>query len=87
MTRLDTEFQMAYQKISEQAADLPPDTMLSIYAYYKQATEGEIHQRFPSLQNDLVNAFKFNAWSQISHLSKDEAKQAYIDLAHSIFAK
>ncbi len=87
MNSLDTEFQLAYQKISEQATDLPPDTMLSIYAYYKQATEGKNHVQFDSLPNDLRNAFKFNAWSQISHLTKEEAKQAYIDLAHSILSK
>lgn len=87
MNRLDTEFQQAYQKISEQATHLPPDIMLSIYAYYKQATEGKSHAQFASLPNDLRNAFKFNAWSQISHLTKDEAKQAYIDLAHTILKK
>ena len=33
---------------------------------------------------DLRNAFKTNAWMQISHLSVDEAKELYIEAIHAI---
>lgn len=85
MDALEKAFLLAYQRISQDATALPADTMLRIYAYYKQATQGKIHASFQAMPNDLKDAFKFNAWSQISHLSKEEAMQAYIDLAHSIF--
>lgn len=56
---------------------LPQDVQLRLYAYYKQATFGTIDTRVSPVY-DLRNAFKTNAWMQISHLSIDEAKELYI---------
>lgn len=39
---LDTLFQKAYEKVSNMKTTLPPDVMLRIYAYYKQATYGTL---------------------------------------------
>jgi len=36
---------------------------------------------------DLRNAFKTNAWIQISHLSIDEAKEQYIEIINSLLEK
>jgi acyl-CoA-binding protein len=35
----------------------------------------------------LRDAFKTNAWMQISHLSPDESKEQYIELIHSLLKK
>jgi acyl-CoA-binding protein len=59
-------------------SSLPQDIQLRLYAFYKQATIGTIDTRRQH-QFDLRNAFKTNAWMQISHLSIDEAKEAYIE--------
>ena len=59
-------------------ADLPQDVALRLYAFYKQATHGTIDTRTSS-DYDVRNAFKTNAWMQISHLSIDEAKEMYIE--------
>jgi acyl-CoA-binding protein len=37
--------------------------------------------------NDLRNAFKTNAWMQISHISSDEAKELYIETINSLLNK
>ena len=80
---LDIEFEEAYEKASNMTQGLPQDVMLRIYAYYKQATQGTIHaDRMGSV--DLRNAFKTNAWMQISHLSSDEAKRLYIETINSL---
>ena len=80
---LDIEFEEAYEKASNMTQGLPQDVMLRIYAYYKQATQGTIHaDRMGSV--DLRNAFKTNAWIQISHLSSDEAKRLYIETINSL---
>ena len=50
----------------------------NMYAYYKQATFGTLNSNQNS-DFDLRNAFKTNAWMQISHLSMDEAKELYIE--------
>ena len=76
---LDTRFQEAVEIASNMTqASLPQDVQLRLYAYYKQATIGTIER--PNSSNfDLRNAFKTNAWMQISHLSVDEAKELYIE--------
>jgi acyl-CoA-binding protein len=76
---LDTRFQEAVE-IAETIpqASLPQDMQLRLYAYYKQATSGTITTN--RLSNfDLRNAFKTNAWMQISHLTIEEAKELYIE--------
>ncbi|HEU4497121.1 MAG TPA: acyl-CoA-binding protein [Flavobacterium sp.] len=80
---LDTQFEEAYEIASNMTQALPQDVMLRIYAYYKQATQGTA--RANRMGNpDLRNAFKTNAWMQISHLSSDEAKQLYIETINSL---
>lgn len=81
---LDIVFNEAYKRISEEARNLAPDVMLRIYAYYKQATNGLSHKDFEHMSQDLKKAFKFNAWTQVSHLSCEEAKIKYIELAKEI---
>ncbi|MGG5576809.1 acyl-CoA-binding protein [Myroides sp. C15-4] len=85
--QLDKDFLEAYERISKEARNLAPDVMLRIYAYYKQATNGLSHQDFEHMSHDLKKAFKFNAWTQVSHLSTEEAKSEYIRLAKTILAK
>ncbi len=83
---LDTRFQEAFEKASSMTEALPQDVMLRIYAYYKQATYGTIgHKQLNN--NDLRNAFKTNAWMQISHITPDEAKERYIETINSLLNK
>ncbi|MEC4114549.1 acyl-CoA-binding protein [Myroides pelagicus] len=84
MNTLDKEFHEAYIRISNEARNLAPDIMLRIYAYYKQATNGLSHKDFLDMSTDLKKAFKFNAWTQISHLTREQAKEEYIKLAKQI---
>ena len=78
-SELDIRFEEAVEIASKMSqSSLPQDVQLRLYAYYKQATFGTIDYN-KSMNYDLRNAFKTNAWMQISHLSIDEAKQLYID--------
>lgn len=83
---LDKRFQEAFEKASNMTETLPPDVMLRIYAYYKQATNGMVGYKQLS-NNDLRNAFKTNAWMQISHITSDEAKELYIETINSLVDK
>ncbi|GGK44696.1 MULTISPECIES: acyl-CoA-binding protein [Flavobacteriaceae] len=78
---LNKEFEAAYLKASTTDIKLPPDIMLQFYAYYKQATKGNNYEN-PSGDIELRNAFKLNAWFQLSHLSEKEAKKEYIKLVN-----
>lgn len=82
---LDIRFQKAVEKAELiPQTSLPQDVQLRCYAYYKQATFGTIAYN-ASNNYDLRNAFKTNAWMQISHLSADEAKEKYIEAITDIY--
>ena len=84
---LDTRFQEAVEIASQMTQEsLPQDVQLRLYAFYKQATFGTLSYNH-SQSYDLRNAFKTNAWIQISHLSIDEAKEQYIEIINSLSEK
>jgi acyl-CoA-binding protein len=84
---LDTKFIEAVEIASNMTqASLPQDVQLRLYAFYKQATYGTLSYNH-SESYDLRNAFKTNAWIQISHLSIDEAKEQYIEIINSLLEK
>lgn len=82
-SKLDIQFNEAFQRISETEQSLPPDILLRLYAYYKQATKAN-KLLYNSNENNLRSAFKFNARMQLQGMSEDEAKQEYINLTNQI---
>ena len=80
-TKLDKEFEEAYLVSSNTSIKLPPDIMLALYAYYKQATKGN-NYILGSGNIQLRNSFKLNAWIQLCHLASDESKIEYISLVN-----
>ncbi len=81
---LDTRFQRAVELASKMSqTSLPQDVQLRLYAFYKQATFGSLSYNH-SDSYDLRNAFKTNAWIQVSHLSIDDAKEQYIEIIDSL---
>jgi acyl-CoA-binding protein len=84
---LDTRFLEAVEIASEMTqASLPQDVQLRLYAFYKQATLGTLDLKQNSSYH-LRDAFKTNAWMQISHFTADEAKQHYIQIIDSLLKK
>ncbi|HEY4616915.1 MAG TPA: acyl-CoA-binding protein [Flavobacterium sp.] len=84
---LDIRFEEAVKIASDMTqASLPQDVQLRLYAYFKQATFGTLEPR-QTLTYHLRDAFKTNAWMQISHLSAAEAKEQYIEIINSLKKK
>jgi acyl-CoA-binding protein len=82
---LEIQFQDALSKALEiPQASLPQDVQLRLYAYYKQASYGMMELKFTADSYHLRDAFKTNAWMQISHISVAEAKRRYIEIINSI---
>ena len=52
-------------------------TLLKLYSYYKQATEGDAKGERPG-GFDFVGGAKHDAWSKLKSMSKDEAMTNYI---------
>ena len=84
---LDIRFLEAVEIASAMTqASLPQDVQLRLYAYYKQATFGTLDlKQTPSYH--LRDAFKTNAWMQISHLTPEQAKEQYIELINILNEK
>jgi acyl-CoA-binding protein len=81
---IDLQFQKAVESAAAMTqASLPQDVQLRLYAYYKQSTLGTVEIR-QTTSYHLRDAFKTNAWMQISHITATEAKQEYIAIINSI---
>lgn len=84
---LEIRFAEAVEAASKMTqSSLPQDVQLRLYAFYKQATFGSARYNL-SDNFDLRNAFKTNAWMQISHYTPDEAKESYIQIINSLLEK
>ncbi len=60
------------------------ETLLKLYALYKQGTEGDTQESGPSNPFDFVAKFKHEAWAKLNGTSKEEAMQSYIDLVNQL---
>ncbi len=79
MSDLKTLFETAVAN-SKTLAERPDNqTLLKIYALYKQATEGDISGKRPGF-TDLVGRAKYDAWAGLQGTSCETAMQSYIDL-------
>jgi len=83
MPTLKSRFEQAQQE----ANDLPdrPDnnTLLKLYALYKQATQGDASGERPG-GFDFVRRAKFDAWAGIKGTSTEDAMRQYVDLVASL---
>ncbi len=84
---LDIKFKEAIRIANEKIPkdSVPQDLQLVLYAYYKQGLSETINYGSHGYENDeLINAFKLNAWMQVSSLSADEAKKRYIQIINDL---
>jgi carboxylesterase len=63
----------------------PPDndTLLSLYALYKQASAGDVTGERPGAL-DMVGRAKYDAWGKKKGLSRDDAMKAYVELVNDL---
>lgn len=54
------------------------DVKLKFYSYYKQATEGPCELPKPGFW-DIVNRAKWDAWSKLQNMSKEDAMKSYVE--------
>ena len=75
----DQMFQNACSEVEENSNNINQSTLLKLYSYYKQATEGNIVGKRPGLTN-LRNRAKYDEWKTLEGISSDEAKENYIKI-------
>lgn len=59
------------------------ETLLQLYALFKQSTEGDVTGNRPGLLDPKGRA-KFDAWTQKKGLSKEDSQQQYIALVKTL---
>jgi len=83
MADLKSEFEAATAASKNLAAKPDNDTLLKLYALFKQATAGDATGNRPGM-TDFVGRAKFDAWAKIKGLDTDDAMQQYVDLVHAL---
>lgn len=58
-------------------------TLLQLYALYKQGTAGDVEGKRPGF-SDMIGRAKYDAWAAIKGTGKDDAMQRYIALVESL---
>ncbi|MCE2744803.1 MAG: acyl-CoA-binding protein [Burkholderiales bacterium] len=82
-----SDLKARFEKAVAESKSLParPDnqTLLKIYALFKQASEGDNTGKRPGF-TDIVGRAKYDAWKGLEGTSNDQAMQNYIDLIESL---
>ncbi len=85
---LDKRFEDAIKKAnSEEQAAVPLELQLHLYAYYKRVIDEPYVSNRSFETNDLRAGFKMNALIQVQQISKDEAKERYIEIIEKLYPK
>jgi acyl-CoA-binding protein len=80
---LQSQFEQASLDITRLGHRPDNDTLLRIYALYKQGSEGDFHGEKPGFF-DFVGTAKYEAWAKLAGTPRDAAMHQYIDLVRSL---
>jgi diazepam-binding inhibitor (GABA receptor modulating acyl-CoA-binding protein) len=83
MSDLKSRFEAAVANSKNLSERPDNNTLLKLYALYKQGSNGDNSEKKPGF-GDMVGRAKWDAWNGIKGLSKDDAMQQYIDLIESL---
>ncbi len=83
MSDLKEKFETAAQEVQKLSKRPDNDTLLKLYALYKQGSEGDVSGKRPGI-TDFKGRAKYDAWAKIKGTGKEKAMQDYIDLVESL---
>ena len=85
MSDLQAKFEKAAKDVHALAERPDNDTLLRLYALYKQGAEGDVSGAKPGFF-DFVGTAKYEAWAKLKGTAQDDAKQKYVDLVKKLVA-
>ena len=85
MSDLKARFEQAAKDVQGLSERPDNDTLLRLYALYKQGSEGDVTGPKPGFF-DFVGTAKFEAWAKLKGTCSDDAKQKYVDLVNKLRA-
>ena len=81
------DLQARFEQAAKDALNLPSrpdnDTLLKLYAYYKQATVGDVQGKRPGF-TDFAGRAKYDAWKKLKGMPQELAKERYIKLVERL---
>ena len=83
MSDIQQLFEKAQKDIKTLTEKPGDDDMLSLYSFFKQATDGDVTGDRPGFF-DFVGGAKFDAREKLKGMSSEEAMQKYIDTVNSL---
>jgi len=83
MSDLNAAFETASQDAQNLSSRPSNDTLLKLYALYKQGSTGDATGKRPGM-TDFKGRAKFDAWTKLKGTAKEKAMQDYIDLVGSL---
>jgi acyl-CoA-binding protein len=85
MSKLQASFEKAAEDIKKLSERPDNDTLLKLYALYKQGADGDVAGPKPGFF-DFVGTAKYEAWAKLKGTGKEEAMQKYVDLVAKLRA-
>lgn len=79
MSDLQAQFEAAAAAAKQLPGRPDNDTLLLLYALYKQATSGDVSGKRPGF-TDFVGRAKYDAWAELKGAAQTTAMQRYVDL-------
>lgn len=80
------EFDNAVKEVNELSQRPSNQELLNLYALYKQATEGDVTGDRPR-GFDFKAIAKYDAWVDLRGISKEDARDKYIQFVNSLKEK
>jgi acyl-CoA-binding protein len=80
---LQSQFEQAFLDITRLEQRPDNDTLLRIYALYKQSVAGDVHGNKPGFF-DFIGTAKHEAWAKLSGMPREQAMQEYVALVRKL---
>ena len=83
MADLKSKFEKASEDVQKLSKRPDNDTLLKLYALYKQGSAGDVAGKRPGF-TDFKGRAKFDAWTKLKGKSGKEAMESYIKLVNTL---
>ena len=77
-------FQTAIAESKSLSSKPSNETLLQLYSFYKQSTEGDVSGEAPSNPFDFVNKAKYDAWAALKGKTSEETMQQYVNQVNKL---
>jgi len=83
MATLKQQFEQAQKDVQDLDERPDNDTLLELYSFYKQATDGDVSSDRPG-PFDFKARAKYDAWADRKGMSADAAMKSYVKLVEHL---